>query len=57
MYAYIHHQINQEDQIQELQKSVESSVLGHNINTREVAENVMQIGQVGYNKMVNYLNV
>jgi len=44
MYAYIHHQINQEDQILELQKSVESSVLGQNIYTREVAENVMQIG-------------
>lgn len=57
LYAYIHHQINQEDQLVELQKTVEQSLLGQNIYTREMAENVMQMGQVGYNKVVNYLNV
>ena len=56
-YAYIHHQINREDQLVELYKKVEESFIGQNIYTKEVAGQVINIGHQGYSKMVNYFNV
>ena len=43
-YAYIHSSINKEDELIELQKKVNETILGQNIYTKEVADQAVTIG-------------
>jgi len=56
-YAYIYSSINREDELAELQKGVEGSLLGQNIYTKEIAGQALNIGHHFKNMVGNIYNV
>lgn len=57
LYAYVYNEINEEDVLQELNKNVDSSLLGQYFLTKEATKQLISFGHASINKVTNLLNV
>ena len=57
LYAYVYNEINEEDVLQELNKNVDSSLLGQYFLTKEATKQLIQFGHASFSKMSNLMNV
>ena len=57
LYAYIYNEVNEADLIEEINKNVDSSLLGQYFLTKEATKQLIQFGHSSFNKLMNLLNV
>jgi len=57
LYAYVYNEINEEDIMTELNKGVDSSLLGHYFFTKEATKQLISFGHASINKVTNLFNV
>lgn len=57
LYAYVYNEINEDDLIEELNKNIDSSLLGQYFLTKEATKQLVQFGHASFNKVMNLLNV
>jgi hypothetical protein len=56
-YAYVYNEINEQDILAEINKNVDSSLLGQYFLTKEAAKQILSFGHASVNKLMNILNV
>lgn len=57
LYAYIYNEINEADLVEEINKNVDSSILGQYFLTKEATKQLIQFGHASINKLMNLINV
>lgn len=56
-FAYVYNEINEQDILSEINKNVDSSLLGQYFVTKEAAKQILSFGHASINKIWNLLNV